>query len=479
MRNWFAAPLTIRAALLAGFGLTLGLWLFAGYQVALRIQEAQRDALTASARYLRAQDLLASVRSQVLVASVLVRDSLLDPDATSVVTHRDEIERAYDSIDEQLSRYVPFLGSSEERERVDRLRHEIQDLRSASEDVLGTDRARWSADARLLLQRFMPKREAAIRVSEEVQALNRAAFIDQQQAIAERHVSMQRQVLSVFGVALVISLAIGWLALHYTAGLERSMTEQRRREEQIASDLQRLSAKLVHIQEDEQRRIARELHDAVGQALSAVKLELAAAQTKLDRMAVGANLLHDAQTNADDALRCVRDLSHLLHPSALDDLGLVAALESHLAEFRKHHDTTVMFVHDGIHARQPPEIERAVYRIVQEAFSNIARHAHASAAHVVLSTERGETRVVIEDDGLGFDVERVEQPGKRRGLGLLGIRERASQLGGRVKVESRPGGGTRIEVELPGGELSKSVDDASDLALGSTLLTRETEVGHG
>ena len=479
MRNWFAGPLTIRAGLLAGFGLTLGLWLFAGYQVTLRIREAQRDALTASARYLRAQDLLAAVRSQVLVASVLVRDALLDPDATSVVTHRDEIEHAYDSIDEQLSRYVPFLGSPEERERVDRLRREVQELRSASEDVLTSDRTRWTADARLLLQRFMPKREAAIRVSEEVQALNRAAFIGQQQAITDRHVSMQRQVLSVFGVALVVSLAIGALAFYHTGRLEFRLTEQRAREERIASDLQRLSAKLIHVQEDEQRRIARELHDAVGQALSSVKLELVVAQRKLDRMSVGKKLLCDAQASADIAFSSIRDLSHLLHPSALDDLGLVAALDSHLAEFRRHNDIEVMFVHDGIDGRQLPETERAVYRIVQEAFSNIARHANARLARLVLNADPNVIRVVIEDDGLGFDVGRVEQPGNRRGLGLLGIRERASQLGGTVKVESSPAGGTRIEVELPGGERSIPVEDASELALESTLLTRGTEVGHG
>jgi signal transduction histidine kinase len=479
MRNWFARPLTIRAALLAGFGLTLGLWLFAGYQVTLRIQEAQRDALTASARYLQAQELLSVVRSQVLVASVLLRDALLDPDDSTPPAHQEEIGRAYDSIDDQLSRYVPFLGSPVERERVDRLRREVQELRAASEDVLASDRARWSADARLLLQRFMPRREAAIRVSEEVQALNRAAFIEQQQAITDRHVSMQRQVLSVFGVALVISLGIGWLAFYYTAGLERGLTEQRAREERIASDLQRLSAKLIHVQEDEQRRIARELHDAVGQALSAVKLELVAAQRKLDRMAVDSSLLSDAQANADTALRCVRDLSHLLHPSALDDLGLVAALDSHLAECRKRHDMSIVFVHDGIDGRQPPAMERAVYRIVQEAFSNIVRHAHARVARVVLSAEAGTICVVIEDDGVGFDVARAEQPGRRRGLGLLNIRERASQLGGTVRVESSSAAGTRIEVELPGGGPPESVDEASKLALGSTLLTRETEVGHG
>jgi signal transduction histidine kinase len=479
MRNWFARPLTIRAALLVGFSLTLGLWAFAGYEVTLRIRDAQRNALVANARYLQAQDLLAVVRSQVLVASVLVRDALLDPDTALVEAHRKEIEQAYDSIDDQLSRYVPFLGSVAERERVDRLRNEIQQLRFASEDVLATDRTRWSVDARVLLQRFMPRREAAIRVSEEVQSLNRSAFIEQQRAITNSQASLQRQVLTVLGVALAISLAIGWLAFRHAARLEFRLTEQHAREEQIAGDLQRLSARLIHVQEDEQRRIARELHDAVGQALSSVKLELAVAQRKLDRIPATSDLLVDALASADLALRSVRDLSHLLHPSALDDLGLVAALDSHLAEFRKHHDVTVMFVHDGVDGRQSPETERAVYRIVQEAFSNIDRHAHARVARLTLSAEAGVIRVVIEDDGVGFDAARAEQPGRRHGLGLLGMRERASQLGGRVKIQSRPNAGTRIEVELPRSDRIERVDDTSEYATEPTLVTRKTEVGHG
>jgi signal transduction histidine kinase len=405
----------------------------------------------------------------VLVASVLVRDALLDPDTALVEAHRKEIEQAYDSIDDQLSRYVPFLGSVAERERVDRLRNEIQQLRFASEDVLATDRTRWSVDARVLLQRFMPRREAAIRVSEEVQSLNRSAFIEQQRAITNSQASLQRQVLTVLGVALAISLAIGWLAFRHAARLEFRLTEQHAREEQIAGDLQRLSARLIHVQEDEQRRIARELHDAVGQALSSVKLELAVAQRKLDRIPATSDLLVDALASADLALRSVRDLSHLLHPSALDDLGLVAALDSHLAEFRKHHDVTVMFVHDGVDGRQSPETERAVYRIVQEAFSNIDRHAHARVARLTLSAEAGVIRVVIEDDGVGFDAARAEQPGRRHGLGLLGMRERASQLGGRVKIQSRPNAGTRIEVELPRSDRIERVDDTSEYATEPTL----------
>ena len=172
----------------------------------------QRDSAAVSARYQQAQELLASVRTQVLVASVLLRDALLDPDAHAQADHRQAIEKAYSGIDTLLMQYVPFLDSAAERERVGRLRAEIKEFRSASDEVLATDSTRWPSDARTLLRRFMPKREAAIRVSDEVQALNRAAFIDQQRALTEMQSAMQRQVWTVFGIALAISLVIGWLA---------------------------------------------------------------------------------------------------------------------------------------------------------------------------------------------------------------------------------------------------------------------------
>ena len=130
------------------------------------------------------------------------------------------------AIDTLLTQYVPFLDSAAERERVGRLRAEIKEFRSASDEVLATDSTRWPSDARTLLRRFMPKREAAIRVSDEVQALNRAAFIDQQRALTEMQSAMQRQVWTVFGIALAISLVIGWLASRHASWLERRLTEQ-------------------------------------------------------------------------------------------------------------------------------------------------------------------------------------------------------------------------------------------------------------
>jgi signal transduction histidine kinase len=466
--------LTIRTVLLAGFGVMLGLWLFAGYQVTQRVRQAQRNSTGIETRYRQSQDLLASVRTQVLEASVLLRDTLLDTDVTAQAEHRYAIEAAYAEVDARLKQYVPFLDSAAERERVDRLRAEIRQFRLASDEVLATDSSRWPIEARALLRRFMPKRESVIRVSDELQVLNRAAFIEQQRGLTETQAEMQRQVWTIFGVALAISLLIGWLVSRHASSLERRLTEQNEREERISSDLQRLSARLVHAREEEQRRIARELHDEVGQALSAVKVQLAVAERRIERMGAARALLADAQTSADSALHCVRDLSHLLHPSALDDLGLVAALESLVSDFRRRHQVAMDFVHQGPDRRLHAETERALYRIVQEGLTNIARHAEATAGTVQLVLDPATVRVIIEDNGIGFDVADVERPGKRRGLGLLSIRERVTGLRGRVRIESTRGS-SRIEVELPAVPPSR-VDDL-DPDLVASLIDSEVNRG--
>jgi signal transduction histidine kinase len=466
--------LTIRTVLLTGFGLMVGLWLFAGYQVTQRLRAVQHDSAAVSVRYQHAQELLASVRSQVLEASVLLRDALLDPGTHAQDKNRQSIEQAYAAIDNSLMQYVPFVDSAAERERVGRLRAEIREFRAASAEVLATDSSRWPAEARTLLRRIMPRREMAIRISDEVQGLNRAAFIEQQRTLTEMLAAVQRQVWTVFGIALLVSLVIGWLASRHAASLERRLTEQHEREERIASDLQRLSARLVHAREEEQRRIARELHDEVGQALSAVKVQLAVAERRIEMSGARA-LLADAQTSADTALHSVRDLSHLLHPAALDDLGLVAALESLVADFRRRHQVAMDFLHTGHDRRLHAETERAIYRIVQEGLTNIARHAEASAGRVHLKLEPSLATVTIEDDGVGFDVVDVERPGKRRGLGLLSIRERVTGLRGAVRIESTPRGGSRIEVELPGAE-ARRVDDFDPVLVESLM---DSEVNRG
>jgi hypothetical protein len=203
----------IRAPLFLGFGLIVGIWLFAGYYFTRRIADVERQAAAINARYMHAQELLSTVRSQVLLGSVYVRDALMDPDLTTAGDYRRRLEDSYRAVDQALQQYVPVLDSDSEREQVLRLRSEIGDFRRTMLGVLATDATRWPAEARTLLRtRVMPKRELVISLSEQAQALNRGAFIQQQSAVAAVYRVTQRRIWQSLGVALATSLGIGLFA---------------------------------------------------------------------------------------------------------------------------------------------------------------------------------------------------------------------------------------------------------------------------
>lgn len=300
----------------------------------------------------------------------------------------------------------------------------------------------------------MPKREGVIRVSEEVQALNRASFVQQQQATARVYASTQRRILMQFGLALAASFLIGLIATRHVASLEAHLREQQARDARNTRDLQRLSAQLITAQEEERRTIARELHDEVGQVLTAIKVELAVAQRRVESAGGSPILLDDARSITEGALHTVRDLSRLLHPALLDDLGLPAAVEAYIRDFRKRNNLVVELLQERMERRLPQETEAAAYRIIQEALTNVIRHAEATRCCIYLQRLANTVLITIEDDGVGFEADESTTPGPRRGLGLLGIRERAAQLRGTVRVESATGRGTRITIELPAPEAS-------------------------
>ncbi|MEA2626921.1 MAG: hypothetical protein QOD06_2966 [Candidatus Binatota bacterium] len=206
--------------------------------------------------------------------------------------------------------------------------------------------------------------------------------------------------------------------------------------------LRELSRRLVEAQEAERRRIARELHDESGQLLTAVKFALESVPQALssaagERLAVATALV-------DQLLERFRELCLDLRPSALDDLGLLAALLEHCRRYSKQTGVSARFLHEGLDRRFPPEIEIAAYRIVQEALTNVARHAAVERALVRACGDDETLRIQIEDAGVGFD---PSAPGRTGGL--TGMRERAELLGGRLLVASTRGAGTRVIAELP------------------------------
>lgn len=450
MRPFALQGLTIKAALALGFSLTVGVWFFTGYYFTETISGVEREAEAIGARYMRAQEVLSNVAAQVLLSSVYVRDALLDPDASAIPSHRLRLEHTYDALSRGLDQYVPVIDSTEERAQIARLRGEIEAFRATTRELLASDLARSAADARLVLNTLVvPKRESVFRISEAVRALNRAALLRQQASIGEIHRAAERRSWQWLGAAVVVSLGIGLLATTYSSRLEATLRQQRAVEARNSHYLQLLSAKLITAQEEERQNIARELHDEVGQILTAIKVELAVADRRFTASGAAGELLDDVQALADTALRSVRDLSHLLHPSLLDDLGLDAAVEWYLQAFTKRYGIRTELTHDETKVRLAADVELAAYRIVQEATTNVARHAQARHCHVTLRRAADRLRVTIEDNGKGFDPATPVVDGVRRGLGLLSMRERAAQVRGTVRVESTPGRGTRVHVDLP------------------------------
>jgi signal transduction histidine kinase len=457
---------TIKAALFLGFALICATWLFAGYYFTRRMADLQTRATAISERYTRGQELLTVVRSQVLVGSVYVRDALLDPERGNADEYRSKLEEAYRAADVALQQYVPVVDAATERDRVARLRVDIDDFRTTVLNVLATDSSRWPIEARTLLRRqIMPKREGVIRVTEEAQALNRSAFVQQQNEIASVYRATQRRLWGSFGVAVLVSLGIALLAAIYVGRLEDRIHRQRVKEGENARDLQRLSMKLITAQEEERRVIARELHDEVGQALTAIKVELAVAQRTINAAGAPADALDDARSISESALHMVRDLSHLLHPALLDDLGLAAAVDWYLKGFGRRHGLRVDLLQERMEERLPPQTEAAAFRIVQEALTNVVKHAHANSCRVYLQRLTNTLLVTVEDDGVGFDVTPSDRAEAPPGLGLIGIRERVSRLGGTLRLESAAGKGTRVTVELPTWN-GAIVEDGGDTDLG-------------
>ncbi|VTS04446.1 PAS domain S-box protein [Tuwongella immobilis] len=249
------------------------------------------------------------------------------------------------------------------------------------------------------------------------------------------------------GSVLPLELAVSevWLAgQRKFVGILRDISELKR----VEGIRTRLLRELLTAQEDERRRVARELHDGIGQSLVSLKFGLQAiSQAKtiqeiIDRASRLSQL-------AAEGLEEVRRMAQGLRPSVLDDLGLSAAIERLLGNFTKVHGIRSEFVapDDAPMARLPVEVETTVYRIVQEALSNIAKHANARSVDVVLETSSRLVRAVIVDDGIGFVG--TQSPQASGGLGLSGMRERAALLGGTVIVESIPEHGTTIVVEIP------------------------------
>lgn len=207
-------------------------------------------------------------------------------------------------------------------------------------------------------------------------------------------------------------------------------------------ELQAMAGRLFSIQEEERRAISRDLHDDIGQAVTAIKLAAHAAMDEDDAQRRGEDLEQIVELVDSTVIR-LRNLSMLLRPPQLDALGLEAALRWHAGQLFRSSPVELQMAVDNLPQRPDNEVEQACFRIAQESLTNVLRHAMASQVQLQLDDQGGGLRLQVVDDGDGFD------PDGPRGLGLVVMRERAQSVGGHLRIDTAPGAGTRVELHLP------------------------------
>jgi signal transduction histidine kinase len=241
-------------------------------------------------------------------------------------------------------------------------------------------------------------------------------------------------------------------ALAEIQAVGRDVTELRRAMDQLATArerLQRLSRRLLEVQEAERKHLARELHDELGQGLTALKLNLEALQRGRDGAALAARVQEALETTRHTIER-VRQLSLNLRPLQLDDLGLVAALRSHLDRQAALGHLAPHFELQEVPARLPAEVETACFRVVQEAVNNIVRHAKAGNVWLRLFVAGECIALSVRDDGAGFDVEAAQRrAASGASLGVVSMEERVALAGGSFQIQSAPGQGTVVVASFP------------------------------
>jgi signal transduction histidine kinase len=291
----------------------------------------------------------------------------------------------------------------------------------------------------------IPRRETVLELAREIEDLNNANLAAERAEVTRRHAEFRGDLQVLLWQSILLGLVVAATAVVRLGVLERRSERERAFAAQAERQMRELSQQLVATQEEERKKLSRELHDHVGQVLTALRMELG----RIERLRMPANAplaeaVSESRALVDNMVRTVRDLAQGLRPSMLDDFGLQAALEWLVRDFTRRCGLSIQLKTDGDFGDLPDLHRTCAYRTVQEALTNCVKHAHAGRIAVAVRAAEEALEVSVSDDGIGID------PAHRQaGLGLRGIEERVRDLGGTVNIEGANGVGTIVTIRLP------------------------------
>jgi signal transduction histidine kinase len=391
---------------------------------------AQLDQLNNHHR--RVEENLRRLRSDVNLSGIFVRDYLLDVARERAPEYREQIAEFRRTNMATLDELKSLI---EQDDQISSLQTKLDDYWATFEPLFDwTITEKIALSAAFLRREVVPRREAALTIAREIEELNNENLAAQRQEVARRQSAVRDALRSMLWQTVMLGLGVSIVVVWRLRVLER-------RSDLAEHQMRELSQQLVNAQEEERKHLSRELHDHVAQVLTGLRMELG----RMERLSPAvASVVSECKKLVDEMFLTVRSLALGLRPSMLDDLGLQAALEWHVRDFMSRYAIKVDLSMAGDFDQLPESHRTCVYRVVQEALTNCARHAGAHNIAVEVSTRDDELHLSVRDDGVGLN------PAHRgRGLGLIGIDERVKELHGTVIISPNETGGTTVEVRLP------------------------------
>jgi signal transduction histidine kinase len=434
-----------RFALFLGFGGLLVIVALAGAESLVILQQIRKDDDNIRRQFLFRNHVLNNIRSELYISGTYVRDYLLEPEPSRAETYRANLEDVRKEMESALSSYAGVI-EPREVQHYEALRRELSFYWETLAPIL-----QWSPEERrsrgypFLRDEVFPRRAAMLEVAGRIADINEEQLNAGNDRVAGLLLKFQTRALLTLFVTLTLGLGMAAFSTRKILRLDAQARARLQEVEDARIQLKDLSARCVQAQETERRVLSRELHDEVGQSLSAVLVELR-------NLAMGLPLRSEEQSRGqvevikglvEGTVRVVRNMALLLRPSMLDDLGLVPALRWQAREVSKRTSMDVSVATESVSDQLPDEYKTCVYRVVQEALHNCSRHSQATTVRIRVHQHATGLTLSIQDDGQGFDVD------LSKGLGLLGIEERVSRLGGTCEVHSKRGSGAILAIELP------------------------------
>ena len=438
-RTWPIAAVVLAALLL--------LVVFSVSTAARRAHEiyTQLDQLNTHNRDVESK--LRQLRGDVHLSGIYVRDYLLDGVRERGPEYRQRLAALRETNRVTIAELLKISrGRGEDDVRILSLEENLDDYWEGFEPLFDWTLAeKINNSATFLRREVLPRREAVLAIAQEIEELNSANLAAQRAAVTRQQTAFRTELYNLVWRTLALGLLLAVPAVVRLRILERRAERQKAQAHEAEHQMRELSQQLVATQEEERRKLSRELHDHVGQTLTALRMELG----RIDRLKPSGDSrlispLAECRKLVDDMVHTVRDLALGLRPSMLDDLGLEPALEWQARDFTRRSNVPVELHVSGRLDSLSDQHRTCVYRVVQESLTNCVRHARAAHINVAVRADDTSLEISVSDDGIGLDPTR-----RSSGFGLRGIEERVRELGGSVTLRSASGKGATLAIWLP------------------------------